>query len=211
MNDAGSGQSPSRSAAPASVRRRRPTLAVRPDHPLTKCEQLFIAEYLVDLNAAQAAIRAGYKPQNAAAQASRLSTKANVQAALEAAYKAREARTQVTADSTVRELGRLVHADIRKFYDEHGQLKPIHELPDDLAACIASIEVVRRKTLGAGASAGSETGQTIEAIYKVKLWNKPQALDLLGRHQGLFRAEAQQPIALVPAFLPEGCKGVSVQ
>jgi hypothetical protein len=58
----------------------------------------------------------------------------------------------------------------------------------------------------------SETGGTFEVIYKIRFWNKPQALELLGRHQGLFREDAQQPIAQVPAFcLPEGCNGVSVQ
>ena len=110
------------------------------------------------------------------------------------------------------QLGRIAHCDIRKFYDEHGQLKPIHELPDDLAACIASIDVVRRKTVGTVASAGSETRQSIEVIYKVRLWNNTQALELLGRHQGLFREDAQLPVSQCPAFaLPEGCTGVSVQ
>jgi Terminase small subunit len=126
------------------------------------------------------------------------------------------AHGNVTADATVRELGRIAHCDIRKFYDEHGHLKPLHELPDDLAACIASIEVVRRRVIGVDvASAGpaaSETGGTFEVVYKVRFWNKLQALELLGRHQGLFREDAQQPIAHVPAFcLPEGCNGVSVQ
>jgi hypothetical protein len=95
-------------------------------------------------------------------------------------------------------------------------LKPIHELPDDLAACIASIEVVRRRVVGAGpASAGpaaSETVGTFEVICKIRFWNKPQALELLGRHQGLFREEQLLPPAMVPAFcLPVDCKGVSVQ
>jgi hypothetical protein len=54
--------------------------------------------------------------------ASRLSMKANVQAARETAYKTREAHTLVTADSTVRELGRIAHCDIRKFYNEHGPI-----------------------------------------------------------------------------------------
>lgn len=178
-----------------------PVVAI--DHPLTKRERLFVAEYLVDLNGAQAAVRAGYKPQNAAAQASRLSTKANVQAALAAAYKAREARTLVTADSTVRELGRIAHCDIRKFYDEAGHLKPVHELPHDLAACIASVEVVRRNmTSGDG---------TTEVVYKIRFWNKPQALELLGRHQGIFREDQPSTAPACPAFaLPEGCSGVSV-
>ena len=49
-----------------------------------------------------------------------------------------------TRERRLRELYRLAHADIRLFYDEHGQLKPIADLPDDLAACIASLEVVKK-------------------------------------------------------------------
>lgn len=205
MSDEQGQQPPPAAPAPTTAPRRRrlPTPPVRPDHPLTKREQFFVAEYLVDLNGAQAAIRAGYKPQNAVSQASRLSSKANVQAALETAYKAREARTHVTADTTVCELGRLAHSDIRKFYDEHGNLKQLHKLPDDLAACIASVEVVRRNmTSGDG---------TTEVVWKIRLWNKPQALELLGRHQGLFREDQPSTAPAVPAFaLPIGCPGVSV-
>jgi hypothetical protein len=71
-----------------------------------------------------------------------------------------------------------------------------------LAACIASIEVVRRNlTSGDGA---------IETIHKIKLWNKPQALELLGRHFGIFNEE-QTPAATSPVFaLPPETPGVSV-
>ena len=111
--------------------------------------------------------------------------------------------TQIIADSTVRELHRLAHADIRQFYDVDGQLKPIHELPDELAACIASIEVVKRNLL-------SGDGKT-EFIYKIKLWNKPQALELLGRHQGIFREDQPSDAPDVPAFtLPPDTPGVRV-
>jgi len=95
------------------------------------------------------------------------------------------------------------HADIRQFYDVDGQAKPIHELPDDLAACIASIEVVKRNLL-------SGDGKT-EFIYKIKLWNKPQALELLGRHQGIFREDQPSDAPDVPAFtLPPDTPGVRV-
>ena len=166
--------------------------------PLTARERRFVEEYLVDLMGEHAAIRAGYSPKTARVQASQVLTRPNIQAALEAGYKERQARMNVTADTTVRELSRLAHADIRQFYDPQGQLIPIHLLPDDLAACIASIEVVvrRNRTSGDG---------TTETVHKVRLWSKPQALELLGRHQGLFREDGQLPVADAPAFcLPDG-------
>ena len=87
--------------------------------------------------------------------------------ALEVGYKERQVRIEVTAAATVREINRLAHFDTRKFYDEHGNLRPIHSLPDDLAACIASIEVVKRNM-----ASGDDT---TERIYKIRLWSKPQA------------------------------------
>src|SRR5207245_2425471 len=69
---------------------------------------------------------------------------------------------------------------------------PIHSLPDDLAACIASIEVVKRNFT-------SGDGKT-ELVWKIKLRNKPQVLELLGRHQGLFREDPPSDAPEVPAF-----------
>ncbi len=184
-------------------RRGFPRRAASTEKPLSAREQRFVDEYLVDLKGEAAAIRAGYSPKTAKVQASQTLTRLNVQAAVEAGYKARQKRTQITGDATVRELNRLAHADIRQFYDEHGQLKPIHELPDDLAACISSIEVVK-KNLTAGDG-------TLEYIYRIKLWNKPQALELLGRHQGIFREDQPSDAPDVPAFtLPPDTPGVRV-
>jgi phage terminase small subunit len=178
--------------------------SVSSETPLGDRERRFVEEYLVDLHGANAAIRAGYQPRNARAQASRLLTKANIAAALERGQQARQARTKQTADDTVHAIACLAHSDIRKFYDARGQLKPIHALPDDLAACIASIEVVKRNFT-------SGDGKT-EFVYKIKLWNKPQALELLGRHQYLFPKEAPAHDGPdVPAFtLPDNSRGPAV-
>src|SRR5438128_10787683 len=188
------------------ARRPRPPRFPKPfcsDTPLRARERRFVEEYLVDLRGEAAAIRAGYHPKNARSQASRLSTKANIQTALEVGYQERQARTRITADSTVRAIACLAHSDIRKFYDANGDLLPIPSLPDDLAACIASIEVVKRNFT-------SGDGKT-ELVWKIKLWNKPQALELLGRHQGLFREDPPSDAPDVPAFaLPPETPGVRV-
>ena len=74
-------------------------------------------------------------------------------------------RTEVTADTTVREINRLAKSDIRRFYDAYGNLLPIHSLPDDLAACIQSIEVVKRNLT-------SGDGKT-EKVWKINTTSSP--------------------------------------
>ena len=80
-------------------------------------QQLFVKEYIVDLNGTQAYLRAGYKASEEAARrnASRLLTKADIQAAIREAMKAREQRTEVSADRVVKELAKIAFADIKDF------------------------------------------------------------------------------------------------
>jgi phage terminase small subunit len=75
------------------------------------------------------------------------------------------------------ELRRLAFTDIRTFFDADGNLKPVQDLDDDQAACLASREVIIKN-----AKAGD--GPTVE-IHKIKLWDKMRALELLAKHFGL--------------------------
>lgn len=72
--------------------------------PLTPKQAAFVREYLVDLNATQAAIRAGYSPRTARAQGHRLLTDADIAAAIEAAQAERAERLQLTADDVLKGL-----------------------------------------------------------------------------------------------------------
>lgn len=78
---------------------------------LTEKQKRFVEEYLVDLNATQAAIRAGYSPKTANEQGARLLVNVSIQQALQKAMKDREQRTVVTADRVVQELWNIVTAD----------------------------------------------------------------------------------------------------
>ncbi len=117
---------------------------------LTQNQKLFIAEYLKDRNATRAYFAAypSVKSENAArVNASRTLTKANIKAAILKGIDAQEKRTQISADKTLREIARVGFSDIRKLFDENGNLKSVAELDDDIAAAIAAVEVI---TTGSG-------------------------------------------------------------
>ena len=77
-------------------------------------QQRFVDEYLIDLNATQAAIRAGYSKKTAQEQSSRLLSNVMVSAAVEAARKMQQERTQIAADAVLREAWNIAIADVRE-------------------------------------------------------------------------------------------------
>ena len=165
------------------------TGVVSTDKNLTPRQRRFAEEYLVDLNATQAAIRAGYSPRTAEVQGSRLLSNANVQRATAAGMAARSKRTEVAADRALLEIARLGFSDLRRLFHEDGRLKHPCEWDDDTAASVASIEVVTRN-LGDG---------VVEYVRKIKLWDKGKALEQLSKFLGLGSDQegpSEQPRAL---------------
>lgn len=136
----------------------------------------FVEEYLVDLNATQAAIRAGYSERSAHVTGTRLLANAKVREAVDEAKRARAERVEVKQDTVLRELLRIATVDIGQAYDEEGRLRPLKDIPEDVRRAIAGIEV---DEIG-----GEEGG--IGFTRKVKFWDKPKALELIGKHLKLF-------------------------
>lgn len=81
---------------------------------LTPKQQRFVEEYLVDLNATQAAIRAGYSPKTANEQASRLLANVNVKAAVAEAQKRLSERTEITQDMVLNRWWGIATADVNE-------------------------------------------------------------------------------------------------
>ena len=77
---------------------------------LTAKQQRFCDEYLIDLNATQAAIRAGYSPKTAEQLAYQLLQKTSVQNHISELQKKREERTEITQDSVLHELALIAFA-----------------------------------------------------------------------------------------------------
>lgn len=147
---------------------------------LSARQQLFVAEYLKDLNACQAAIRAGYSARTAETAGPRLLRNVQVQSAVAEAQRRRLDRVEVKADEVLRELLRIATADLSEAYDEAGNLKPIHEIPKDVRRAIAGIKVFEEFD-GFG-----KDRVKVGEVREVKFWDKPRSLELLGKHLKLF-------------------------
>ena len=80
-------------------------------------------------------------------------------------------------DRVLEEIRRLAFADVRSFFDEHGNLKPIHELMEEQGACLASFEVVKKN--------GEAGDGQVDIIHKVKVWDKLKALEMAAKHLGV--------------------------
>lgn len=145
---------------------------------ITARQEAFVREYLVDLNATQAAKRAKYRGNDntLGVTANNLLRNPKIACVIQEEMDKRSKRTEITADDVLRELLLIAKMDPSKAYDKKGQLLPIHEMPEEIRRCIASIDIYKDFTEGV------EIGET----KKIKFWDKPRALEMLGRHLKLF-------------------------
>ena len=84
---------------------------------ITKKNEVFCEEYLIDLNATQAAIRAGYSPNAAGSIGSELLKKPEIRARIDQAMAERSKRTGINADRVLRELGRIAFLNPKDVID----------------------------------------------------------------------------------------------
>ena len=153
---------------------------------LTARQRRFVDEYLVDLNATQAAIRAGYAASGARQHACRLLAKANVKKAVSAAMERRQARTELTADEVI--------ADLRELRDICMGRKP-----------------VKIMTIVKNAREGTAEPVEVEGMM-FEPASANRALEMLGKHMRLFADRMdmtsngqtlQSGVLLVPPVMSE--------
>jgi len=138
---------------------------------LTKKQKRFCEEYLIDLNATQAAIRAGYSPDTAGAIGAENLTKPEIQRAVAQAMAERSRRTGVNAERVVLELAKVAFVNVGNVIDATDATLKEDAAPEDLAA----IQSIKVKDMG-------EMGIERE----IRMADKLKALELLGRHLGMF-------------------------
>lgn len=153
---------------------------------LTFQQRVFVAEYIKDRNGTQAAIRTGYKANSAQEQASRLLSNAMVREAIDAFVIKAEEKAGLTIERTLREVARLAYFDPRKLLNPDGSPKPINELDDETAACLAGMDILEQFE-GTG-----DERQFVGYVKKYKIADKNAALEKAMKHLGLYEKDNEQ-------------------
>lgn len=156
---------------------------------LTAKQQRFVEEYLIDLNATQAAIRVGYSKKTADQQASRLLTNVKVREYLTQRQADRANRTEITQDMVLKELAKIGFSDIRKIVRwGETQVRMVDgedDGPEDMVPYHGLALIDSAEVDDSTAAAIAEVSQSRDGL-KVKLHDKKGALVDIGRHLGMF-------------------------
>ena len=136
---------------------------------LTPKQQRFVEEYLIDLNATQAAIRAGYSEKTARSIGQRLLTNVDIQKAIEGAQSKRAEQTQIDAAYVLKRLVEIDQMDVLDIMDDQMKIRPVNEWPKVWRQYVVNLENL-------------ELSDGEGCFKKIKWPDKVKNLELLGRH-----------------------------
>jgi Phage terminase, small subunit len=139
---------------------------------LTPKQEMFCREFIVDLNATQAAIRAGYSKETAKTIASQILTKLNILERIAELKEERNSRLRVDADYVLKRSIEIDTLDVKDILDENDNLLPIKNWPKAWRMSVSGIEITQVK--------GSESETSL--LKKIKWPDKVKNLELLGKH-----------------------------
>lgn len=159
---------------------------------LTAKQQRFIVEYLIDLNATQAAIRAGYAVKGAKDQAYQLMQRPEVVAAIKEAMDARNQRTKVDADYVLNRLTEIDQMDLLDILDDDMSIKPLSKWPKVWRQSLSGFDIAEMFE-----GVGKER-DLVGLMKKIKWPDKVKNLELLGKHVNVnaFREQVAVDVTL---------------
>jgi phage terminase small subunit len=138
--------------------------------PLSRRAKRFVAEYLLDHNGTQAAIRAGYAPSGARALASKMLSNVVVAKAVDDAEAQILQSNQVTVARIVRELALIAFLDPANILDDSGRLLPLSSLPPDIRRALPALDLA----------------ESPNGARRVRWTGKLNALIALAKHMSMF-------------------------
>ena len=136
---------------------------------LTPKQQRFVEEYLIDLNATQSAIRAGYSEKTANEQGSRLLANVSISEAIAEAQNKRTEQTQIDAAYVLKRLVEIDQMDVLDIMDDQMKIRPVNEWPKVWRQYVVNLENL-------------ELSDSEGCFKKIKWPDKVKNLELLGKH-----------------------------
>lgn len=136
---------------------------------LTPKQQRFVEEYLIDLNATQAAIRAGYSEKTARDIGCENLAKPNIAKAIEEAQNKRKEQTQIDAAYVLKRLVEIDQMDVLDIMDDQMKIRPVNEWPKVWRQYVVNLENL-------------ELSDGEGCFKKIKWPDKVKNLELLGKH-----------------------------
>ena len=151
----------------------------------------FVQEYLIDLNATQAAIRAGYSKKTADTQGPRLLGNVGVASAIQEAMKKCEEKTGITQERILNELAIIAFSDLANYLDidqDTGAIraKSFDELSEGISRALEQIKedrMIREDAKG--------QDSIINSKITFRMHDKLKALELLGKHLAMFKDQSE--------------------
>lgn len=143
---------------------------------LTPKQQRFVDEYLIDLNATQAAIRAGYSKKTADQQASRLLTNVKVKEFVAKSMEGRCERTRVDADYVLHRLTEIDQMDFIDILNDDMSFKPVRLWPKVWRQYLSGFDMAEMF------EGGGDDREMTGILKKIKWPDKVKNLELLGKH-----------------------------
>ncbi len=142
---------------------------------LTDKQEMFCREYLIDLNATQAAIRAGYSVKTANRTASENLSKPDIQNRIAELKNKRNEDVGINAAYVLQRLVEIDQMDVADILNDNGSLKAVSQWPKCWRITLQGIDI--SSTIR---NFDEETEETI--LKKIKWPDKVKNLELLGKH-----------------------------
>ncbi|MBA8064608.1 terminase small subunit [Citrobacter freundii] len=161
---------------------------------LTDKQEMFCREYLIDLNATQAAIRAGYSAKTANRTASENLSKPDIQSRIAELKAQRNDLVGINATYVLNRLVEIDQMDVLDILTSTGELKQVAEWPKVWRTTLSGLEVMEM----------ASEGNTAALLKKIKWPDKVKNLELLGKHISVqaFKEQVEQKVTATHSIMP---------
>lgn len=160
---------------------------------LTEKQKRFAEEYLIDLNATQAALRAGYSKKNADKIGSELLGKTRVSEYIQERQKQLQIKTGITQERVLAELEKIGFARITDYLEYETALRVVDYNVNGEPQYDWAMLVNAKNSSEVDGGPIQEVSISKDGTFKFKLYSKLDALEKIGRHLGIFENQGKRP------------------